>query len=40
MEDLINFIKIFKWENMIKEVSHEREFTSMLPFHVIKEAQC
>jgi len=37
-EDLINFIKIFKWEIVRKEVSHRWELTLGLTFNVIKGA--
>jgi len=39
-EDLINFIKIFKWEIVRKEVPHRWELTLELTFNVIKGAQC
>jgi len=39
-EDLINFIKIFKWEIMRKEVPHRWKLTLGLTFNVIKGAQC
>ena len=37
-EDMINFTKIFKWENVKKEVPHRWELTLRLTFHVIKRA--
>jgi len=39
-EDLINFIKIFKWEIVRKEVPHRWELTLGLTFNVIKGVQC
>ena len=39
-EDLINFIKIFKWEIVRKEVPHRWELTLGLTFNVIKGVSC
>ena len=39
-EDLINFIKIFKWEIVRKEVPHRWKLTLGLTFNVIKGVQC
>jgi len=38
-DDLINFIKIFKWEDVRREVPHQVKFTLMLTFFVVIEAQ-